>query len=169
MKWSKLKQIVEDSFAESIRGRIHIYSTHYQCSCGRGWITVDGEELVDLSTMLSGLIYKCIYHEATKTDCITHPAIPDEARKPGGLVEPGEFSRFDLHKACWEYIHSSINDSLNSNNPLIVSLAVLSAKVGKNRLRKLAEQKLHPLTRKLLEIRLKAEAELNKPLKLIAQ
>src|SRR5205823_283694 len=105
--------------------------------------------------------YRCIYHEATKTDCVTHPAVPDEARKPGNLIEAGEFSRFDLHEACWEYIHSNVNDSLKSNNPLIVSLAVLNAKVGKGRLKKMAEQKLHPLTRALLEIRLKSEATQN--------
>lgn len=158
MRWSKLKKRVEDSFAGSVKGRVRIYSTHYQCSCGRGWITVDGEELVDLSTMLTGLIYRCIYHEATKTDCATHPAVPDEERRPGNLVEPGEFSRFDLHEACWEYIHSSVDDSLSSKHPLIVSLAVLNAKVGKGRLKRLAEQKLHPLTRALLEVRLNAEA-----------
>ena len=164
MKWSKLKKRVEDSFAESVKGHVQIYSTHYQCSCGRGWITVDGEELVDLSTMLTGMIYRCIYHEATNTDCVTHPAVPDDARKPGNLVEPGEFSRFDLHEACWEYIHSSVNDSLKNNNPLIVSLTVLNAKVGKGRLKKLTEQHLHPLTRALLEIRLKAEATPNNSL-----
>ncbi len=166
MKWSRLKKRVEDSFAESVKGRVQIYSTHYQCSCGRGWITVDGEELVDLSTMLTGLIYRCVYHEATKTDCVTHPAVPDEARTPGNLVEPGEFSRFDLHEACWEYIHSSVNDSLSSNHPLIVSLAVLNAKVGKGRLKKLAEKKLHPLTRALLKIRLEAEATPNNSLEM---
>ena len=80
-------------------------------------------------------------------------------RTPGRLVEPGEFSRFDLHEACWAYIHSSVNDSLNSNNPLIASLAVLNTKVGKGRLKKLAAQKLHPLTRRFLEIRLQAECK----------
>ncbi|HZB44799.1 MAG TPA: hypothetical protein VE360_06130 [Pyrinomonadaceae bacterium] len=148
---------MEETFAGSVRGRVKIHSTRYDCSCGRGWITFDGEELVDLSTMLSGLIYRCQYHEATKTDCATHPAVPDEARVPGNLVEPGEFSRFDLHEACWEYVHSSVNDSLDSDNPLVVSLAALNAKVGKGRLSKLAERKLHPLTRALLEIRSRAE------------
>lgn len=161
MKWSKLKKIVEDTFATSVKGRVQIYSTHYQCSCGRGWITVDGKELVDLSTMSSGLIYGRIYHETTQTACATHLGVLDEERKLGNLVEPGEFSRFDLHEACWQYIHSSINDSLASNNPLIVSLAMLSAKVGKGRLRKLAESNLHPLTRALLEIRVKAEIASN--------
>lgn len=158
MKWSKLRKLVEDTFAESVRGRVQIHSTRYRCSCGRGWITIDGEELVDLSTILSGTIYRSIYHEATRTDCARHPAVPDEARKPGNLVEPGEFSRFDLHEACWEYIHSSVNDSLKSNNPLIVSLAVLNAKVGRGRLNRLDGRTLHPLTRALLEVRLKAEA-----------
>ena len=157
MRWSKLKKLVEDTFAESVKGRVHIYSTHYQCSCGRGWITVDGEELVDLSTMLSGLIYRCQYHEATKTDCVTHAAVPDDDRNPSNLVEPGEFSRFDLHEACWEYIHSNLNDSLSSCNPLIVALAVLNAKVGKGRLARAAGERLHPLTRTLLEVRLEAE------------
>jgi len=161
MRWSKLKNLVEDSFAQSVKGRVHIYSTHYQCSCGRGWITVDGEELVDLSTMLTGMIYRCVYHEATKTDCVTHPAVPDEERNAGNLIEPGEFSRFDLHEACWEYIHSSVNDSLSSNNPLIGSLAVLNAKVGKGRLKRMATQSLHPLTRALLEVRLQAEGTPN--------
>jgi len=164
MKWSKLKKRVEDSFAESVKGHVQIYSTHYQCSCGRGWITVDGEELVDLSTMLTGLIYGCAYHEATKTECATHPAVSDEERQPGNLSEPGEFSRFDLHEACGEYIHSSVNDSLSSKHPLIVSLAVLNAKVGKGRLKKLAEQKLHPLTRALLKLRLQAEVTPHKSL-----
>ena len=164
MKWSKLKKLVEDTFAEGVKGRVHVYSTRYQCSCGRAWIAVDGKELVDLSTMLSGLLYRCVYHEATNTDCVKHPAVPDEKRRPGNLVEPGEFSRFDLHEACWEYVHSSVNDSLKSRNPLIVSLAVLNAKVGKGRLEKLSAKKLHPLTRSLIEVRLKSYGTPNKRL-----
>ena len=157
MRWSKLKKIVETSFAESVRGRVHIYSTRYQCSCGRGWITVDGKELADLNTEVSGRKYKAIYHETTKTACARHAAVADEDRTQGNLVEPGEFSRFDLHEACWTYAHSGVDESLRSDNPLIVSLAVLNGKVGKTRLRKIGSQKLHPLTRALLDFRLKAE------------
>ncbi len=158
MRWSKLKKIVEESFADSVRGRVHIYSTAYGCSCGRGWITVDGEELADLSTLASGNKYRAFYNETTKTDCAKHPAVTKEEREPGNVVEPGEFSRFDLHVACWEYIHSSLNDSIRSYDPLINSLAVLNAKVGKSRLRRLAEQDIHPLVRSLVEFRMKAES-----------
>lgn len=160
MRWSKVKKLVEESFAQSVKGRVQIYSTHYQCSCGRGWITIDGKELVDLSTMLSGLVYQCVYHETTNTKCKKHPAIHNEKRTSNKLVEEGEFSRFDLHIACWDYLHQSIKDSLESENPLIKSIAVLNAKVGKSRLKKLFEQELHPLTRALLEFRVKAEKQL---------
>jgi len=118
---------------------------------------VDGEELADLNTEISGRKYHAFYHETTKTRCAKHPAVPDEERTEGKLVEPGEFSRFDLHKACWEYIHSSVNASLGSENPLIASLAVLNEKVGKTRLRKMQTEKPHPLTKALLDVRMKAE------------
>ncbi|MEQ1559808.1 MAG: hypothetical protein ABL933_12825 [Methyloglobulus sp.] len=162
MKWSKLKQLVEDGFAPSLKGRVHIYSTAYQCSCGRGWFTIDGEEIADLSTMLSGSIYPAVNHEATNTRCAKHPAVPMSDRTPGKIVEPGEFSRFDLHKACWEYIHNIGPDrSLLSNNPLIVALSVLSEKIGTRKLKLMAKNSdLHPLVKKLLEFRLAKESKM---------
>jgi hypothetical protein len=160
MKWSSLKKRVEDTFAPAVRGRVHIYSTAYQCSCGRGWFAVDGKEIADLNTLLAGSIYGAVYHETTKTECLKHPAVSSEDRLEGNLVERGEFSRFDLHEACWEYLHDLDPDqALSSENPLIVALAVLSSKVGKRRLRALAAhpEQLHPLARALLEFRMQAE------------
>ena len=90
MRWSKVKKLVEDGFAESVKGRVQIYSTHYQCSCGRGWITIDGKELVDLSTMLSSMIYRCAYHETTNVPHPKHAVVSDDERTPDKLVEDGE-------------------------------------------------------------------------------
>jgi hypothetical protein len=53
-----------------------------------------------------------------------------------------------------------LKDSLESENPLIKSLAVLNVKVGKGRLIELAKQNLHPLTRALLGFRIEAERDL---------
>ena len=106
MKWSKVKKLVEATFAASVCDRVHVYTTAYQCSCGRAWITIDGKEIADLSTLVTGMKYQCVYHESTITNCVTHPAVPDKERVPGHLVEPGEFSRFDLHEACWHYLIS---------------------------------------------------------------
>lgn len=139
---------------------MQIYSTIINVRAERGWITIDGKELVDLSTMLSSMIYRCAYHETTNTPFPKHSAVPDEERTPNKLVEDGEFSRFDLHIACWDYLHQSVKDSLASENPLIKSLAVLNAKVGKGRLVEIAKQNLHPLTCALLDFRIDAEREL---------
>lgn len=106
------------------------------------------------------LIYRCAYHETTNTPFPKRSAVPDEARTPDKLVENGEFSRFDLHIAFWDYLHQSIKDSLASENPLIKSLAVLNAKSGKGRLVEIAKQNLHPLTRALLDFRIDEEREL---------
>ena len=161
MRWSKVKKLVENSFAESVKKRVKVYSTHYSlCTCGRGWITVDKKELVNLCTEQSRNKYKSLFHESSNVNCAVHSAVPDEERTPNKLVEDGEFSRFDLHIACWDYLHQSIKDSLESENPLIKSLAVLSVKVGKGRLIEIAKQNLHPLTRALLDFRLEAESEL---------
>jgi len=157
MRWSKVRKLVEESFAPSVRGRVSIHSTNskqkgiaFACNCGWGWIALDGRVIAALDTHDAYKIYRTPIWE-------DHPPILPSDRGRG-LVERGEFSRDDLHEACWRYLHSSINDSLNSTHPLLQSLAVLSARVGKNRLRRVASRELHPLTGALLEFRLEAEA-----------
>lgn len=160
MRWSKVKKLVEESFADSVRGRVAVHSTWYRCRCGRGWITIDGKEIVDLSTHAAWQKYDAFYHESTKTTWPKHPPVPVEERIPGHLVEKGEFSRFDLHEACWEYLHSNVHQLLDSDNPLLVALAVLNAKVGRRRLAQFDQEKLHPLPRALLLFRIEAEGSL---------
>lgn len=162
MRWSKVKKLVEESFAQSVQRRVQLHTTHYGgCNCGHAWVTIDGIMHADFSTRLSGDIYRAVYHETTNTDCATHPAVPVGERTPGKLVEDGEFSRFDLHEACWSYLHQSLKDSLESDNPLVKSLAILNAKVGKGRLAKLkADEQMHPLPKSFLKFRMEAELEL---------
>ncbi|OQP44251.1 hypothetical protein A4H97_33400 [Niastella yeongjuensis] len=160
MMWSKLKQLTEEKFADSVRKRVEIFSTRYNkpnSSTGRGWITIDGIEVVNFSTMKSGEIYCCIYHEATSTNCLKHPAVKDEERTPGLLIEEGEFSRFDLHNCCFEYLNLTVEEGLAHPSPLINLLAVLDSRLGKRRLPSLAKKKHHPLVMRLLEFRLVQE------------
>jgi len=164
MRWSKVRKLVEESFAPSIRQRVAVHATRgrnqggpTRCECGWGWITIDRRTLAVFDTHISRLQFGRYYHESTGSEFGGHPPITDAERTPGVLVEPGEFSRYDLNESCWQYLHSSIQESLASENPLVRSLAVLSYRVGKRRLRALANEPLHPLTRKLLEFRLEAE------------
>jgi hypothetical protein len=160
MKWSKLKSNIEGRFADSIRGRVELFSTRYNkpnSSTGRAWITIDSTEIANFSTMKSGQIYRCVYHEATPTDCVTHPAIKANERTPGTLIEDGEFSRFDLHNCCFAYLNLSVEDALAHPSPLINLLAVLDQRFGKRRLVNIDISKLHPLVRRLYEFRLQCE------------
>jgi hypothetical protein len=56
MQWSKLKQLVEDRFAEALRGRVSIFVTRYRRSHdeqGRWAILVDGREVVGMGDIPS--------------------------------------------------------------------------------------------------------------------
>lgn len=152
--------MTEGKFAGSVRGRVAVFSTRYNkpnTSSGRAWITVDGKEVINLSTLESSSIYHCYYHESTPTDCKTHPAVKAEDRTRGQLVERGEFSRFDLHNCCWEYLQLTVEEGLGHDSPLINVLAILDRRLGKRRLVLIKKDGLHPMVRSFLELRLEAE------------
>ena len=52
MRWSKLKQLVEDRMADSLQRRVEVHTTWYRHSgherAGRAWITVDKREIVNM-------------------------------------------------------------------------------------------------------------------------
>lgn len=156
MKWSKLKKTVEERFADSVRGKVHIYSTRYssngnRCKCGRAWLTYNGEQIANFETILN--LRRSFIIREPLTEC-GHVAIESGMRRPDKLVERGEFSRFHLHEACCQFLQLSIDNALNSANPLIQGLAFLDARVGKRRLAALETIELHPLSKALLDIRL---------------
>lgn len=154
MKWSKLKTMIESRFAPSVRGKVHLYTTNYGCSCGRAWVTYQKEQIANFETILN-FTRKCKHRHPTNEH--DHVIIADDERAAGKSVERGEFSRFDLHAACWSFLNSSIEDALASTNPLIQGLAFLDQRFGKRRLFEYPTNSLHPLAKELLEIRKKEE------------
>lgn len=160
MRWTKLKQKVESRFADSVRGRVQIGSTQYRkprSEGGRGWIRVDGEEIANFSTVDSGQIHGSVFHETSAQDYPKHAGPKSEDRAEGNLVERGEFSRYDLHEACFTALNLGIDDALSSHHPLIQALAVLDRRLGKRRLRADDLHLEHPLPRFLLQLRRRAE------------
>ncbi|HEU4554414.1 MAG TPA: hypothetical protein VFS25_16320 [Chitinophaga sp.] len=160
MQWSKLKHTIESRFADSISGRVELFTTAYRkprSTDGRGWITIDKEQIVDFCTIKSWWKFGAYYHKATRTNCLTHRATEDNERSAGKLAEEGEFSRYDLHVCCWEYLNMTVEEGLEHKSPIINSLAVLDKRLGKRRLAALDKDKLHPLAKRLLEFRLSAE------------
>ncbi|MDP4146042.1 MAG: hypothetical protein Q8936_16390 [Bacillota bacterium] len=52
MKWSKLKNIIENKICEKLQNRISLNLTHYRAAHepeSRFWITYDGEEIISIS------------------------------------------------------------------------------------------------------------------------
>lgn len=156
MKWSKLKKTTEDKFADCVKGRVHIYSTRYTSGSYfmvRGWITIDKEEIANFSTPDNSNKY------GWNTPDIDERILPSE-RTEGMSVEKGEFSRYDLTDACFEYINMNITDAISSENPIIRSFAMLDSRLGKRKLYMLKQQDRtdqHPLVLRMLDLRLECE------------
>lgn len=163
MRWTKVRKLVHDSFADSVRGRVKVDVTNvgprgmwrsFRCNCNRGTISVDRRIMAlfnphhfrRLSVMLPRQEEPMLWIE---------PAFPSQ-KIPAGL-QVGRF--MDLTEACWQYLHSSVNDSLRSPDPFVSTLAILNAKVGPTRLKRAMTWDLHPLTRAMLDFRLQAERD----------
>jgi hypothetical protein len=131
MKWSKLKQQIEDRFADSVRGRMAIHITRYgpgvSSMMTRGWLTWDGEEIFNFSTI-------------------------------EWLLDRAPFSRFDFIDALESYLNLSIEDAVSSANALIRAIAMLDRRVGKRRLQQVViDATTHPLITQLYTLRCTAE------------
>lgn len=159
VRWSKVRKLVEDSFAPSVAGRIRLFSTHYRCSCGYGSIVADGVQVAEFNTFRHFREAEWVADEErpgwAKKDV---SPIRSEERCEHPISVPREFERGDLHKACWRLLHMNAHAALAEPDPILVALAVLQAKVGVNRIRALRNDDIHPLVRWAVEFRLEAEA-----------
>ncbi|HEU0133225.1 MAG TPA: hypothetical protein VFR28_00235 [Allosphingosinicella sp.] len=145
MRWTKLRSLVKEGFADSIRSRVDIQSTRYgSCSCGHAWITLDGEVIANFCTRAN---YLASVGGARAGTTPRHQ-----------FTEYGELSRQDAYHACWEFVHSlPIEAALADPDPLVQSLAVLDSRVGKRRLVQLDPGGFHRLAAVLLGVRREAE------------
>jgi len=155
MRWSGLRKKLESNFASALGSRVSIHSTRYgNCTCGRAWITLDK---VTIANFCTRAFFVCEYF-----DQHTPPSKDEHARRDKNyknqLVDYGEISRQGIYEAAWSFVHdTAFDDALKSNCPFTQSLAVLDKRLGKRRMQKMAELVTHPLPKKLLEIRMKAE------------
>jgi hypothetical protein len=143
MRWSKLRSLVKEGFADSIASRIDIQSTRYgACTCGHAWITLDDEVIANFCTRA--------HYNAQFLDASYRPRHQ--------FADYGELSRQDAYRACWEFVHSlPIESALTDPDPLVQSLAVLDRRLGKRRLAGLDSNGFHPLAAVLLGVRREAE------------
>lgn len=163
MIWSKIKRKVENGFAEKLKGKIQIYVTSYGSDYditdlfNRGWITVNGKEVVNFSTPDAFYLNGTNFHYATPTDCAKSENLKYDERDSKLLSEKGEFSKYDLSYCCYAYLNFAIEEAINHESPIINMLAVLDKRMGKRRLLKLSQEELHPLVKYFLKLRLESE------------
>ncbi|MBV34750.1 MAG: hypothetical protein CMP47_04750 [Rickettsiales bacterium] len=159
MQWSKLKSRIEESFADSIQGRIQIFTTAYRRQDGmsRSWIVIDGEQVVSLTDEASWRELGAYFHELTPTDCLQHEAISEEDRCNNTIYERGEFSSYDFKIMAFESLNLSAQDCVNSEHPLLRALGVLNKKTGKTKVKALQRDK-HSMVAYLAKFRAEAEA-----------
>jgi len=155
---------IEKNFSENLKGSVKLYITTYGSSYdvqdlyNRGWITVDGIEVVNFSTPDAFFLYQRDLNATTPTKYIANEVTKEYVdRTPNRLAEKGEFSKFDLTYCCNEFLNMSIEKAMVHASPIIQMLAVMDKRLGKRRLVVLDEKELHPLVRYFLNFRLEAE------------
>lgn len=146
MRWSKLKHLIEERFSPELAKRLAIHSAAYgNCSCGHCWITLDKVVVANFCT-------RAYYNNERLRAEKINPMYETH------LVMYGEMSRQDAYASMFDFVHTlSIEQALVSEDVLIQALAVVDIRVGKRRLAGIDSQTLHPLARKLLEVRREAE------------
>lgn len=157
MKWSKLKSMVSNQFAKSLRDSISLNSTRYgNCSCGHAWITLDGHIIANFCTR--AYWNRQVYDQSQSIYIFSNITDQEQKRYRHQWVSYGDMSRQGFYAACWEYVHElNIEQALSSDNIVIQALAVIDKRVGKRRLTKLEEKPMHPLAKKLLRHRITLE------------
>jgi hypothetical protein len=170
MQWSKLKKAIEGCLADSVKSRVQFHATTYGPRGGhtmsRGWITLDKEEILNLSTTMWAQEYYRLAHEIRKINRCEDFSDPNQREGYYKAYEQAEeildkriiYPRIYFYESLEEYLNSSIEDAMQSRNFIIKALSMFDRRLGK---RRLLEMRLtpteHPLVKKFYALRLQAE------------
>lgn len=150
MQWSQLKNRIESTFAVSIKGRIEIWSTRYRRAVhqyGESWITFDKQKIATMGTLR---------FEGARYDTARLNGFP-WVEAVQAVHDQGIFDSRDLNSALFSYLSLSIDDAIESNNPIIQAFAILDRRFGKRRLADFDVQGAHPLVQSFYMVRCQAE------------
>jgi hypothetical protein len=169
MQWSRLKKQVESRFASSMAGRVELRTTHYRHSHdseGRGWITIDKEEVHNFCTLKFWVEQNALLEGIRSANNVTD--YRDPAQRDGYyhayeqaeaiLDQRGVRSQEWFENSLREYLSLTLEEGLASTNFLHRALAVIDKRLGKRRVKVLQlSQGEHPLVSRFLELRRAAE------------
>ena len=157
MIWSKLKKRIEALFAPTMFGRVELRSTRFRHAhdrAGRGYITVDGKEVWQMSTPQTWTMGAQRVSEAImQTGESLWTAWP---RVYADLENEGVFEQETFYQALEDYLNSTVEDNLRAANPLRRALAMLDRRIGQRRLASMDVSGEHPMVRYFHELRTSA-------------
>jgi hypothetical protein len=165
MRWSKLKQRIEERFADCARGRVEVWNTRYRSAHdqeGEGWITIDKKRVHSMGSVTymvefyerSARIQKernCEdYRDASKR--AEYLAVYDEANEQLREKE-GVLPAWDFTDALFDYLNLSIEEILGSDRMIIRAIGMFDRRLGKRKLRSLDVANDHELVQNFYRIR----------------
>lgn len=124
MIWSKLIKNMHTLLHPELRNRITFTSAVYRKlghdNYGRCTVCLDGSEIFVADTLLS-------------------------IKKRNELqLESGIYEQIDFVRSLHQYLQMTIDDALNSSDPLIKGIAVIDRRTGKRRLQSMDVSTEHP-------------------------
>lgn len=168
MQWSKLKKSIEGFLADSLKSHVQFHVTRYGPGQSdimtRAWVTWDKQEVANFST--AKWMRECygLAHQIQEINRCKDFRDPDQReeyysayQQAGEIVDKkGIFSRYDFYDSLEKYLELSIEEALQSENPIIRALSMFDRRLGKRRLRRIGEPK-HPLVKQFYDLRCMAE------------
>jgi hypothetical protein len=157
MTWSKVKQRIEAGFADSVRGRVEVWTTSYRGAhdrAGESWITVD-KVLVHSMGTISYYIAENERSAALIAGGMSSAVAREVARRELGSV--GVLADWDFKGALGVYLDLSIDAVLASDVMIIRALGMFDKRLGKRRLRSLDLRHDHDMVQRFHRMRCDAE------------
>lgn len=159
MRWSKLKQLIEARFTESLRGRLELHVTRYRKShpykwseLGEFWMTLDGSQIVSFS---DGEYYACSSEYKLRLAEIGDEFPTSSAYEAARLVQ---YPVPDILDLLFSSMSSSVEDMLEDENALVRSLALADSRLGKRRLNSIRRDDLpSQLEQRIFDLRMGLE------------
>lgn len=138
--WSGIRKKLENEYlADSLKGRVSYFATSYSRApdhIGRAAIKLDGEEVFKSDYFkLSQFQWKAYQNKLNYDKSNISQAWSESW---GEAINNGGFDNHCFYEAFNEYDNQSIEASLESNNALVRTFAVLDRRVGKRRLKELS-------------------------------
>ena len=174
MRWSKLKKEIESGFADSVQGRVEVWTTRYRGAHdqeGEGWMTVDKVRVHSMGSLTHMIdFYRRVEEIRIEEDCEDYHDPADQVGYYGAidvvddaLQSEGAIGLRDFNAALFDYLNLSIEDILKSDRAIIRAVGMFDRRVGKRRLKVLAEVEETDLVRRFFQLRCAFEGISLKP------